>query len=111
MTTDARSIALEDADVMQHGRLFHKRAVKAKLWMAVANLQRPARNRYAMCQENATSLAILWIILVYQTHHPIGLYSIIHDLKNDRPLLHFGEKGEYLFIDKCISLANQKDYS
>ena len=60
----AGSIGQEDADVVEHGRLFYKLGVEVQFGMIRNNLQRFSRYRLAMCYEDMTKLVILGIILI-----------------------------------------------
>ena len=64
MTAYPRSVATEDAYVVEHGRLLHKLAVEMKLRVGVADGECPLDDECGVGKENIPKLVGLGIIFV-----------------------------------------------
>ena len=66
VAVDARRVGEEDADVVQHGRLFHKLAVDGECRVAARYLECPLRDLAAMQQQEFAQRFIVGVVFIYQ---------------------------------------------
>ncbi len=62
---NARSIATNDADVVEHGGSLQKLPVNIPLRMIIRYLESTVSHLPAMSEQQSAQLVVLWIIIMY----------------------------------------------